>query len=193
MTVREFFPAAAGEVVRMIEHVHTDELTAATPCTELDLKGLVNHFTGTTAALARVGDRLPLDPDDPYGSQQDPSRGDWRQVLAGNVTAVARAWERPEAWDGTVEMGGPPMPAPMIGEMALAEILLHGWDLARATGQQLSVSDEVGSELLRAIEETAELGRTMGAYGPEVSVDRQATPFERALGASGRDPRWQAA
>jgi uncharacterized protein (TIGR03086 family) len=88
-------------------------------------------------------------------------------------------------------MGGQAMPAPMIGEMALAEMLLHGWDLARATGQQLVLSDEIGRELRRSIEETAELGRAMGAYGDEVGVPAQATEFERALAASGRDPRWR--
>jgi hypothetical protein len=78
----------------------------------------------------------------------------------------------------------------MIGEMAMAEVLLHGWDLARATGQPLSVPDEVGRELRRSIEETAGLGRSMGAYGEEVRVGDERPEFERALGASGRDPGW---
>ena len=85
------------------------------------------------------------------------------------------------------------MPAPMIGEMALAEMLLHAWDLAAATGQSLVVPDKIGRELRRSIEETAELGRSMGAYGVEVAVRAQASEFERALAASGRDPRWRAA
>jgi uncharacterized protein (TIGR03086 family) len=152
---------------------------------------LVNHFIGTTGALARVGRREALDPDDPYGSQRDPSQGDWQHELATNIESVAQTWAQPEAWEGTVQMGGPAMPAPMIGEMALAEVLLHGWDLAQATGQQLPVPDEVGRELRRSIEETAELGRSMGAYGDEVRVENEESEFQRALGASGRDPGWR--
>jgi len=139
-----------------------------------------------------VGERQPLDPEDPYGARQDPSRGDWRRVLADNVVAVRQAWSQPAAWEGTVTMGQQQMPAPMIGEMALAEMLLHGWDLARATGQSLHVPDRVASELRRSIEETAEFGRSMGAYGDEVPVSDTAGEFDRALGASGRDPRWRA-
>jgi uncharacterized protein (TIGR03086 family) len=181
MTIRDLFPTAAAQVCEVVRHADTQDLGAATPCTEFDLRRLVNHFVGTTGALARVGDGEPLDPEDPYGSREDPAGGDWRAELTRNVEAVAKSWGRPEAWEGTVSMGGGEMPATMIGDMSLAEVLLHGWDLARATGQQLTVSAEVG----------AELGRTMGAYGPAVDVDPAADDFERALGASGRDPRWQ--
>jgi uncharacterized protein (TIGR03086 family) len=190
MTMREFFPAAADEVLTVVKGVDPDDLGRRTPCTEFDLRRLVNHFIGTTAALARVGRRDALDPEDPYGARRDPSRGDWQQQLATNVESVAQTWARPEAWEGTVQMGGPAMPAPMIGEMALAEMLLHGWDLARATGQELSIPDEVGRELRRSIEETAELGRSMGAYGDEVRVADDRPEFEHALAASGRDPGW---
>jgi len=191
MSIRELIPTAAAEVIDVVEGADPTDLTRPTPCTDFDLRRLVNHFSGTAAALARVGAGLPLDPDDPYGSKQDPSRGDWQQELVGRLAALGRSWESEQAWEGTVDMGGSAMPAPMIGEMALAEMLLHGWDLARATGQQLVVSDEIGRELRRSIEETAELGRAMGAYGDEVSVPAQSTEFERALAASGRDPQWQ--
>jgi uncharacterized protein (TIGR03086 family) len=190
MTMRELFPAAAEQVVRIATETPTDDLTLPTPCTDFDLHQLVNHVIGTTAALARVARREPLDPDDPYGSSQDPAHGDWRPVLAGNVSELAAAWSQPEAWEGTVDMGGQPLPAAMIGEMSMAEILLHGWDLARATGQQLAVDDEIGRELRRSVEETAELGRSMGAYAAEVPVGPVAGEFARALGASGRDPGW---
>jgi hypothetical protein len=89
-------------------------------------------------------------------------------------------------------MAGQEMPAALIGEMAMAEMLLHGWDLARATGQQLSVPDDVGGELLRHIDETAQWGRSVGAYGPQVAVEEPsgATAFVRALATSGRNPAW---
>lgn len=191
MTIRDLFPTAAAEVVKVVSGADISDLSAATPCTDFDLHHLVNHFVGTTHALARVGDREALDPDDPYGSKLDPASGDWRSRLAVNVESVAKSWGRPEAWEGTVELGGPAMPASMIGEMSLAEILLHGWDLARATGQQLVIDDEMGRELRRSIEETAEMGRSAGAYGAEVPARADAGEFERALAASGRDPQWQ--
>jgi hypothetical protein len=65
--------------------------------------------------------------------------------------------------------------------MALIEILLHGWDVARATDQQVDVSDALGAELLRCVAETADLGRQVGAYGTKVSVADNATDLARRL------------
>lgn len=190
MNLADCFPSAAQDVIAVVKGVDTGDLDRPTPCTDFELRALVNHFVGTTAALTRVAARQPLDPDDPYGSTKDPVSGDWQSELSGNLQQLAAAWADVDAWAGTVDMGGGPMPATMIAEMSLAEMLLHGWDLARATGQELTVPEDVAAELRRSIEETAELGRSMGAYGDAVAVSEAEPEFARALGASGRDPRW---
>lgn len=192
MTIHELFPGAAEEVVRVVRGARAHDLSAPTPCADFDLRALVNHLIGTTSALTQVALRLPLDVDDPYGTRRDPSRGDWPTELETNVEALAGAWSDPASWVGAVDMGGSEMPATMIGEMALAEIVLHGWDVARATGQQLTIPEDVTRQLLRSIEETADLGRKMGAYGDEVSVAAESGDFARTLGASGRNPEWTA-
>lgn len=190
--MRTHFPAAAEALSGVVARAGGQPLTLPTPCQEFDLRALVNHFVGTTRALARVGRGEELDVDDPYGARRDPSQGAWSTELASSVQELAEAWERPDAWEGTVAMGGAELPAPMIGEMAMAELLLHGWDLARATGQSLTVSDELARELRRSVEETGELGRKMGAYGPVVTVGDGVGEFEQALAAAGRDPQWRA-
>ena len=48
---------------------------------------------------------------------------------------LAEAWADPAAWEGLTEAGGLTMPAEVAGTVALDEVVLHGWDLARATGQ----------------------------------------------------------
>ena len=110
----------------------------------------------------------------------------WADRLADQVAEAGDAWSRPEAWAGSVE--GAQMPAAAIGEMGLIELMLHGWDVARASGQSLDVSDELGAELLRCLEPTLEQGRQFDVYGPPVSVPDDAAAFIRALGLSGRDP-----
>jgi uncharacterized protein (TIGR03086 family) len=190
MTIDSNFPAAAEAVSVVIAGAEDVPLDRPTPCRDFDLRSLVNHFVGTTHALARLGRGEELDPTDPYGAKNDPAQGDWRSELDHGVRELAEAWGRPESWEGSIDMGGSAMPAVMIGEMAMAELVLHGWDLARATGQSLTIPDEEAAELRRSIEETGELGRQMGAYGPVVEVAAAATELERALGASGRDPRW---
>lgn len=88
-----------------------------------------------------------------------------------------------------MQAGDQEMPAPMIGDMAFVEALAHGWDLARATGQELVVPAPVAAELRRILEATGEMGRSMGAYGDEVTVTGDGD-LAWALGQAGRDPSW---
>ena len=191
MIIRRYFPTAAADVAAIARGAAATPLTAPTPCAEFDLRTLINHFIGTTDALARVGRRHALNPDDPYGARNDATAGDWPAALASNLSELAAVWSAEPTWNGAVDMGGNELPAVLIGEMSMAEVLLHGWDLAAATGQRLSVPDDAASELLRHITDTAEWGRSMGAYGPVV-VDAAAArgPFGRALATAGRAPRW---
>lgn len=192
MTMTTFPPEVASAVSAVVAGAGALDLSSATPCADFDLKALINHVIGTTAALARVGRREPLDPTDPYGEHTDASGGDWQGQLTSNLDGLAQAWAEPQAWEGSVDMASQIMPAPMIGEMALAEVVLHGWDLARATGQRLVIEEHTAAELRRSVEATAELGRQMSAYGPAVEVAPDASDFDRALAASGRDPDWTA-
>jgi len=191
MTVREHIDAAARYMAGVVGNAGGADLASPTPCKDFDLRQLINHFAGTTAGLARAGRQEPLDPDDPWGSEADVvAEGDWPTILADRVAAVGAVWSSPTAWAGVVDLGGSSLPAEACGDMAFAEILLHGWDLAAATGQQLIVAAEIGTTLRRVIEETAELGRQMHAYGEQVPVPPDASDFDHALGSSGRDPNW---
>jgi uncharacterized protein (TIGR03086 family) len=106
------------------------------------------------------------------------------------LTGLAAAWGTPEAWEGETAMGGNRVAAPMFGGMVVAEVVLHGWDLARATGQDVAWSEEVAAYLRREVEQTAELGRGMGLYGEAVPVADDASDLDRALAVSGRNPNW---
>ncbi|MFP5284048.1 MAG: TIGR03086 family metal-binding protein [Actinomycetes bacterium] len=192
MTVRDLMPTAARRVAAVARGAAQADLHNPTPCTDFDLGTLVTHFAGTTSGMVRAARREALDPRNPWGAPPGLTEGDWASDLADNVEEVGQAWSDPEAWTGSVDLAGSSMPASMCGGMAFVEILLHGWDLAAASGQQLQLDPGVGEELRRVIAETAEHGRQMHAYGPEVPVPASADDFDHALGLAGRDPGWQA-
>lgn len=181
---------ACATVGELTDRARDADLRLPTPCRDFDLRTLVNHFVGTTGALARAGRREPLDPEDPWGSRTDVADANWAGALGHNLVAIARAWSKAEAWQGSVDAGGNEMPAQMIGDTACMEVLLHGWDIAAATGQSLAVSAEVGAALLEVVRANVDLGRQMEAFGPEVPVPEDASDFDRALGLSGRHPGW---
>ncbi len=162
-------------------------LDAATPCAEWDVRALVNHLLHWGPALEAAARKEALDP----GAEVDRTAGDWRARLRAQVEATAAAWSEPAAWEGSTRMGGPmELPADLVGGMVLGELVLHGWDLARAAGDDPHWD---GSLVLRVYDEiarSADMGRQMGVYADEVPVPASAPPLARALGLSGRDPAW---
>jgi uncharacterized protein (TIGR03086 family) len=96
----------------------------------------------------------------------------------------------PPAWTGTTKLGTAELPAAVVGGMVLGEFVLHGWDLARASGQELRCTSGAATAVLESALAMGEQARAMGVYGPEVPVPADATLLDRALGAAGRDPSW---
>ncbi len=169
-------------VVRGVE-----DLDAATPCADFDVRALVEHLLTWGPALAGAGRKEAVPP------LEDVRVGDdWQARLEAQLSDVADAWSGEEAWAGTTHMGGPTkMPADLIGGMVLVELLVHGWDLGRASGQRPEWDDDVLEFALDEVAKTADQGRAMGVYGAEVVVPDGAPTVDRVLGLTGRDPRWK--
>jgi uncharacterized protein (TIGR03086 family) len=83
------------------------------------------------------------------------------------------------------------LPAAMIGGMVLGEVVVHGWDLARAVDQHPRWPADVLRAVYDEVAKTAEQGREMGVYGPPVLVPDNAPILDRILGMTGRDPNWR--
>jgi uncharacterized protein (TIGR03086 family) len=118
---------------------------------------------------------------------------DWRTRIPVQLDDLGAAWRVPSAWEGTAVAGGVEMPAPAMAVVALDELVIHGWDLAVATGQPYapdgaSVQACVG--FASSVGESAE--ERAGLYGPRVPVPDDAPAFDRLLGLTGRDPGWRA-
>lgn len=90
-------------------------------------------------------------------------------------------------------MGTPQMlPAPVMGDMIVSELTVHGWDLAVATGQRLDPPADLLVHLHATMFASVEQGREMGMYGPQVAVPADAPALDHILGLTGRDPGWTA-
>ena len=89
---------------------------------------------------------------------------------------------------------------PHIGEVPLdeaidrfytADVFMHTWDLARATGQDERLDPDFCAQMLAGMEPIAEMIYSSGQYGPPVPVPTDADAQTRLLGFIGRDPDWR--
>ncbi len=116
---------------------------------------------------------------------------DWLEALEKQTTTLVDVFSAPEAWTGMTALGSAQLPAAVVGEMVLGEFVLHGWDLAVASGQTLSCPPATAQAVRAAAVAMGEQARSMGVYGPVVEVPADAPPLDLALAAIGRDPAWR--
>ena len=83
------------------------------------------------------------------------------------------------------------MPAPAMAAVAVNEVLVHGWDLAVATGQPYAADPTSVAACTGFAAQAAAEGPTPGLFGPPVPVPDDAPPLDRLLGLTGRDPAWR--
>lgn len=185
----------AGERLLAVAALVGDEqLGAPTPCEGRSVGQLVQHVVGLAAAFRAAADKDfgPLTDTDPGdGGWPDVEPG-WREALGQRIPALAAAWRNPDAWEGMTRAGGVDLPGQVAGLVALDELVLHGWDLARATGQAYDCDDATAQACMAFVGEFDE-GGTPGLFGPSVPVGPGASTFEQVLARSGRDPGWSAA
>jgi uncharacterized protein (TIGR03086 family) len=188
MAVHEHVHDLVSTLRPVVLGVTDGALDDPTPCSGWTVRDLTNHLLGTTEAMRRVGAGEDLDPDDPWGTAGDHMSEEWRDLLVARLEELARAWDSAEAYEGAA-MGGQ-MPKQMVGQMAFVEVLLHGWDLARATGQTVAADDATLAAAEQVMAQIGEMGRQQGAFGALVELPEDAAPLDRVLAQGGRDPGW---
>ena len=99
------------------------------------------------------------------------------------------AWNAPGALEGETEFGPGIMPAEFAASVTLFELVVHGWDLATATGQQLHVDPDIAEATYQISQQLAsDDSRKGGYFGTEVSVSADSPVMDRMLGLIGRNP-----
>jgi uncharacterized protein (TIGR03086 family) len=190
MEMRQLMVPAAEETVAVVGGVAPALLSGPTPCPEYDVAGLLAHVADWTGVRALTAARKEPPPDTATDVTEVAEPG-WTKRYAELARASASAWSEPEAWDGETGLSGAGrMPAGFIGGIVFGELLLHGWDLAVATGQRFAPDGELAATLFDRLTAMGDLARQGGVFGPEVAVPASAPAFDCALGLAGRDPAW---
>ncbi|OBK43123.1 TIGR03086 family metal-binding protein [Mycobacterium sp. 1081908.1] len=169
------YRAATDRAVAVVEAVTPDQLEWPTPCSEWSVRQLIDHLVGGAEYLLAAA----------TGSEQAALRGaQYRQCVDRVLTALESpgAMERvcvsPLGFDWTV--------ADAVAGTFM-DVLIHTWDLARATGQDERLdADQVAACAAMFLPEMPRRGREAGIVGPEVPLGEGASAQDRLLAAMGR-------
>lgn len=169
---------AATPLVETIHNITPSQLSAQTPCAEYDVGKLVNHLLFWGPSLEGAALKESVAPPAETEAAVDLTRGEWAVALQMQLQRITAAWSEPGAWQGLTRMGGPmDMPASLIGGTVIGELVVHGWDLARATDQHPAWDEDLLRYVHEEVANSAEQGRQMGIYGPEVTVPASHRPW----------------
>lgn len=184
--------AAAEAAARVVDGVRPELLGAPTPCTEWDVRQLLNHLIlWTSHSLERRAHGESVEPE--LAEKDFAAAPEFAAEYRAQLGRALAAWSDPAVWERTLPVMGAQTPAADVAALIIAEMILHGWDLAVATGQEYSIAAGAAEAALTAIEANAELFRQYKGFAEPVPVPADASPLDRALALSGRDPRRAAA
>ena len=154
----------------------TEQLRAPTPCDEWDVRTLMNHMLDAQhyfVSAARGEDVSPPSPNPPQLLSADP---------VADFTSARDETLRTFGEDGVIEKTGPSL------GIAFCDQLLHGWDLARATGQDATMPAGLPEAAYGMIHGRLTADQRKGAFKPEIAVDDDASAQDKLLAYTGRDP-----
>jgi uncharacterized protein (TIGR03086 family) len=166
---------AADRTGRLIAGIKPDQWSDPTPCTDWDVQSLVAHvINGNTMYTAALLGQAPT----------------YQSLRAGfdeNAAGLLAAFRRPGALERVVEVPFGRVPGAVALHLRLTEFFVHGWDIARATGQPVDYPDDVvEQELAFTMGMLAALPPTRTPFAPPVAVAASAPPLQRLVAALGR-------
>jgi len=181
---------AAGAGAGVVENVTASQFAGPTPDSDWDVRTLLNHlilWTSYSFERRAHGESVP----DEMMARDFAAEPGFAAAYRAQLDRALAAWADPAVWERDLNVMGSSTPAADVAAMMLAELVLHGWDLAAATGQPYTLSDRAAAAALTAVEANAELFRQYQGFAEPVPVPDGVPVLDRALALSGRDPAWR--
>ena len=180
------FREVGGRFGAVVRGVPADRWDAPTPVDGWAARDVVRHLVEWFPGFLAGGSDVALPPvpsvdDDPVAAWESFAAS--VQDLLDDPETEARTFDNPHT-------GSMPLPR-AVSQFFTADVFLHAWDLAVATGQDATLDPGRCAEMVAGMEPYEELMRSSGQYGPRVPVPDDASAQDRLLGFIGRDPAWR--
>lgn len=154
----------------------SSKLDARTPCDQWDVRTLLNHMLETQryfVGAARGEDVSPPAPSPPELLGDDP-HADFERARSDMLSTYGAP--------GVIEKTGPSL------GIAFSDLLLHGWDLAKATDQDTTMPEGLPAVAYEMIHGRFTDDQRKGVFKPEIAVPADSPAQDKLLAYTGRIP-----
>jgi len=178
---------AAARMSQLLTEVRDDQLSNPTPCEDYRLSDLIEHIEGLAMAFRAAAEKEPLrlTPADRQALDDG-----WRDRIGDRLDQLVTAWRDPAAWEGRTEAGGVELTGSEAGAVALNELVIHGWDVARSIERPYE-PDEMSLAVSEQFVTASAADPVPGLFAKPVPVAEDAPLLDRVVGLAGRDPHWR--
>ena len=194
----EILERAFASTRGVLANVTADQLDHSTPCASWDVRALGNHIVGGTYFFAGSvrGDFKPA------ANPPDFAAGDFVATYDDGAAQAVAEFGAPGNAEKMVTVPFGTLPGAAFMGLAATDAFAHGWDLARATGQDDTIdpvdlerlwrsNNAIPPDVLERLRTPEAFGPGVVVFGPEVPVPVDAPLQNRLLGMIGRDADWQ--
>jgi uncharacterized protein (TIGR03086 family) len=195
----ELHRRAVAGIRPVLDRIDPTDLGRPTPCTDWDLRALLEHMTGqdhgfaAAVRAAHTGNEVDESEFAPRPLGPSPAG-----TLAAGLDEVVAAFAA--GADGPVLLPefGARLPAPIVTQMHLIDTLVHGWDVAATLGVQDGYVAQLDAEAVAAalamceqIPDDVSREAAGASFAPSLPAPSDADAWGRVLTLLGRDPAWQ--
>jgi len=185
MTTGDLYVKAMSATRAYLDAVRADQWQNATPCTEWNVKDVANHLIGENLwaaelldgkTIAQVGNRL----------DGDLAGNDPAAAYRASVRAATAACTAPGAMQSTCHLSFGDYSGSEYASQLLLDTLIHGWDIARGSGQDTRLDPELVEVCLPIATQLTNQFRDAGVFGENLPVGPDADAQTRLLAMMGR-------
>jgi uncharacterized protein (TIGR03086 family) len=189
MSDTEMIQRVLDETRRVVDSIEPSELSKPTPCTEWDVRALLNHITGGATMFAECVENGSIT-DDRLGEliTSDQLGDDYKASFDAAARHAIDAFDAPGAAEKIVKLPFGEMPAGAAMQFAIFDVTVHALDLAQATGQSLDLDPDVLTTALAIGLQgiTPEMRAGGHQFGPDIQIAADAPLPNRVLAFAGR-------
>jgi uncharacterized protein (TIGR03086 family) len=173
---------------QVVSAVRPEQLDSPSPCDGWTVRDVLNHLVGGMEHFAHAAANEDSEPFDFQHKAPDVVGDDPATAYDGAAKRCADAWTARGDLEGTARMLGNDSPAVMTWQANVGDSLIHGWDIATATGQTYPIDAPVAAEMYQRMNGMVPPEFRGQVFDEEVEVPADASALDHLIAYTGRTP-----